>query len=96
MKSFCQFNSLANTKIENTWAVNNSMTHKPMTTKNATQSVVEILGVNYDKALQAVADTTGPHLSLQDKNKLLECSRKLRSCSMEHQVIGKQSLSPLS
>jgi len=66
-------NGLASTKIEKAWAVNNIMAHEPMSTKNATHRVVEILDANYEKAdLQAVVDTTGPHLSLQDKNKLLE------------------------
>ena len=37
------------------------------------QRVVKILDANYEKAdLQAVVDATGPHLSLHDKNKLLE------------------------
>jgi hypothetical protein len=49
------------------------MAHEPVSTKNATQRVVEILDTNYEKVdLQAVVDATGPHLSLQDKNKLLE------------------------
>ena len=66
-------NSLASTKIEKAWAVNNSMAQEPMSTKKATQRVVEILDANYEKAdLQAVVDATGPHLSLHDKNKLLE------------------------
>jgi hypothetical protein len=52
-------NSLASTKIEKAWAVNNSMAHKPTSTKNATQRVVEILDANYEKVvLQAVVDTT--------------------------------------
>ena len=58
-------NSLANTKIERAWAVNNSMAHEPVSTKNATQWVVEILDANYEKVdFQAVVDATGPHLSL--------------------------------
>ena len=66
-------NSLASTKIDKAWAVNNSMAHKPISTKNDTQRVVEILDANYEKAdLQAVVDAIWPHLSLQDKNKLLE------------------------
>ena len=65
--------SLVNTKIEKAWAVNNSMTQEPVSTKKATQRVVEILDANYEKAdLQAVVDATGSHLSLHDKNKLLE------------------------
>jgi hypothetical protein len=40
-------NSLASTKIEKAWAVNNSMAHEPVSTKNATQRVVEILDANY-------------------------------------------------
>jgi len=61
-------NSLASTKIEKAWAVNNSMAHEPMSTKNATQRVVEIMDANYEKVdLQAVVDATGPYLSLQDK-----------------------------
>ena len=66
-------NSLTSTKIDKAWAVNNSMAHEPVNTKNATQRVVEILDATYKKAdLRAVVDATGPHLSLQDKNKLLE------------------------
>ncbi len=66
-------NSLASTKIEKDWAVNNSMAQDSVSTKKATQRVVKILDSNYEKAdLQAVVDTTGPHLSLHDKNKLLE------------------------
>ena len=37
-------NSLASTKIEKAWAVNNSMVQEPMSTKKATQRVVEIRG----------------------------------------------------
>ncbi len=66
-------NSLASTKIEKAWAVINSMAHEPMSTKAATQRVIEILDAKYEKAdLQAVVDATGPHLSLHNKNKLLE------------------------
>ncbi len=66
-------NSLASTKIEKAWAVNNSMAQEPVSTKNTTQRVVEILDANYEKAdLQAVVDTTGQHLSHHEKNKLLE------------------------
>ena len=81
-------NSLASTKIEKAWAVNNGMAHEPMSTKTATQRVVEILDANYEKAdLQAVVDATGPHLSLQDKNKLLELLKEfenLRNCLTGH------------
>ena len=70
-------NSLDSTKIDKAWAVNNSMAHELMSIKNDTQRVVEILDANYEKAdLQAVVDATGPHLSLQDKNKLLEVLRE--------------------
>jgi hypothetical protein len=34
-------NSLASTKIEKAWAVNNSMAHEPVSTKNATQRIVK-------------------------------------------------------
>ena len=54
-------NSLASTKIEKAWSVNNSLAHEPVSTKNATQRVVEILDANYEKAdLQAVVEATGP------------------------------------
>jgi hypothetical protein len=43
-----------------------------VSTKNATQRVVEILDANEKTDLQAVVDATGPHLSLQDKKKILE------------------------
>ena len=36
-------NSLASTKIEKTWAVNNSMAQEPVSTKKVTQRVVKIL-----------------------------------------------------
>jgi len=72
-------NSLASTKIDKAWAVSNSMAHEPMSTKSATQRVLGILDANYEKAdLQAVVDTTGPHLSLQDKNKLLGLLNKFK------------------
>jgi hypothetical protein len=61
--------SLASTKIDKAWAVNSSMTHESVSTKNATQRVVEILDANYENEkadLQAVVDATSPHLSLQD------------------------------
>ena len=49
------------------------MAQEPMSTKKATQRVVEILDANYEKAdLQALVDATGPHLGLHDKNKLLD------------------------
>jgi len=77
--------SLASTKIDNTWAVNNSMAHEPVNTKNATQRVVEILDATYKKAdLRAVVDATGPHLSLHDKNKLLDLLKDLRNFLMGH------------
>ena len=55
-------NSLASTKIEKAWPVNNSMAQEPVSTKKATQRVVEILDANYEKAdLQTVVDASGPH-----------------------------------
>ena len=61
-------NSLASTKIEKAWAVNNSMAQEPMSTKKATQRVVKILDANYEKVdLQAVVDATGPHLARQEQ-----------------------------
>ena len=61
------------------------MENEPLSTKHATQRVVEILDVNYEKAdLQAVVDATGPHLSLHDNNKLLELLIYLRNCSTGH------------
>ena len=72
-------NSLARTKIEKAWSVINSMAHKPVSTKNATQRVVEILDGNYEKEhLQAVVNSNG-----QDKNKLLEFLKDLRNCLIE-------------
>jgi hypothetical protein len=66
-------NSLATSKMERAWAVNNSMAHKPHSTQEATQRVVHILDVKYEKAdLQSVVSTNCTHLSLQDQNKLLE------------------------
>ncbi len=66
-------NSLASTKIEKAWAVNNSMAHLPVSTKAATQRVVEILDAKYEKAdLPALVDATVSHLSLHNNNKLLE------------------------
>ena len=42
-------NSLASTKIEKAWDINNSMAQEPVSTKKATQRVVEILDANYTK-----------------------------------------------
>ena len=66
-------NSLATSKMDKAWAVNNSMVHEPQSTHEATQQVVNILDAKYEKAdLQAIVSTNSTHLSLQDQNKLLE------------------------
>jgi hypothetical protein len=65
-------NSLANSKIDKVWAINNTMAQEPVSITEATKWVVQIFDANYEKAdLQAVVDATGPHLSLHDKNKFL-------------------------
>jgi len=59
--------------MEKTWAVNNSMAHKPSSTQEATHQVVHILDAKYEKAdLQSVVSTNCNHLSRHDQNKLLE------------------------
>ena len=64
-------NSLANSKIEKAWAVNNIMTSEPVSTIEATKWVVHILDAKYEKAdLQSVASNTGYHL---DSHKKLSC-----------------------
>ena len=69
-------NSLASTKIEKAWAVNNSMAHEPMSTKVATQRVVEILDAKYKKAdHQAVVDATVPHLSVHNQEQVTGVTR---------------------
>ena len=88
-------NSVASTKKEKSWAVNNSMAHVPIRTKNATQRVVEILDANYEKAdLQAVVNATGPHLSLHDKNKLLELLKEFEELFDE--TLGDWKTEPVS
>ena len=66
-------NSLTPSKLESTWAVNNSMVQEPHSTHEATQRVVHILDTKYEKAdLQSVVSANCTHLSLPDQNKLLE------------------------
>ena len=66
-------NSLTTSKLESTWAVNNSMAHEPHSMQETTQRVVHILDAKYEKEdLQSVVSTNCTHLSLQDQNKLLE------------------------
>ena len=85
-------NGLAKSKIDKTWAINNSMAQESKGTTEATKQVVEILDANYEQAdLQAVVNTTGPHLSLHDKNIVSTTrtsywtySRNLRSCLTGH------------
>ena len=88
-------NSLSSTKIGKAWTVNNSMAREPMSTKNATQRVVEIMDSNYEKTdLQAVVDATGPHLSLQDKNKLLDLLKKFEE--LFNRTLGDWKTEPVS
>ena len=66
-------NSLTTSKLESTWAVNNSMVQEPHSMQEVTQRVVHILDAKYEKAdLQSVVSANCTHLSLQDQNKLLE------------------------
>ncbi len=66
-------NSLTTSKLESTWAINNSMVQEPHSMHKATQRVVHILDAKYEKAdLQSVVSANCTHLSLQDQNKLLE------------------------
>jgi hypothetical protein len=59
------------------------MAQEAASTTEVTKWVVQILDANNEKAdLQTVVDATGPHLILQDKNKLLELLKKLRNCLM--------------
>lgn len=43
-------NSLTTSKLESTWAINNSMVQEPHGTHKATQRVVHILDTKYEKA----------------------------------------------
>ena len=43
-------NSLTTSKMERTWAVNNSMVQELLIIHEATQRVVHILDANYEKA----------------------------------------------
>ena len=66
-------NSLTTSKLESTWAVNNSMVQEPHSTHKVTQRVVHILDAKYEKEdLQSFISTNCTHLSLPDQNKLLE------------------------
>ena len=87
--------SLGSIKIEKAWAVSNNMVHEPMSTKNATQRVVDILDANYEKAdLQAVVDATGPHLSLHHKKKLLELLKEFEE--LFERTLGDSNTEPVS
>ncbi len=66
-------NSLTTSKMERTWAFNNSIVHKLLSMQEATQRVVHILDTKYEKAdLQSVVSANCTHLSLPNQNKLLE------------------------
>ena len=87
MKSPCQrnINSLANSKINKTLSLNNSMAQECISTTEATQQTVQILDAKYKKAdLQAVIDPTGLHLSLCDRASYCSYLWSLRNCSMGH------------
>ncbi len=62
-------------KIDRAWmANNNDMIHEPKSTLEATQRVVKILDVKYEKAdLIAVVAANCKHLSVPDQEKLLKC-----------------------
>ena len=66
-------NSLASTKIEKAWAVNNSMANEPVWTLEVTKWVLHILDAKYKKGrTQSVVCNTGHHLDCHEKTKLLE------------------------
>ncbi len=66
-------NSLTKSKMEKAWTVHNSLAHEPHSTHEAAKRAVQILDAKYEKAdLKSVVSTNCSHLSLQDKNKLLE------------------------
>ena len=49
------------------------MVHEPHSMQEATERVVKIINVKYEKAdLQSIVSTNCSYLSLQDQNKLLE------------------------
>ena len=51
-------NSPTKSKTERTWAVNNSMTHKPHSMQEAAQSVVHTLDAKYERVeIQSVVLT---------------------------------------
>ena len=56
-------NSLTMSKMERTWAVNNSMIQEPQSMHKATQRVVHILDTKYEKAdLQSGVSTNCTHI----------------------------------
>jgi len=66
-------NNLTKSKMEKTWAVNNSMAHEPSSMQGATQRVVHILDAYIKKVnLQSIVSTNCNHQSLHDHNKVLE------------------------
>ncbi len=71
-------NSLTTSKMERTWAVNNSMVREPQSKHKLTKQVVHILDAKYEKAdIQSVVSTNCTHQSLLDQNKLLELLTEL-------------------
>ena len=78
-------NSLTMSKMERTWAVNNSMVQELLSTHEATQRVVHIIDAKNEKAdLQSVVSANCTHLSLQDQNELLELLTEYEELLMEH------------
>jgi predicted oxidoreductase len=77
--------SLASTKIDKAWAVNNSMAHEPVSTKNATQRVVQILDANYEKSDRKQWYKPLDHTSAsKTRTSYWSYSRNLKSCLTGH------------
>ena len=83
-------------RIEQAWTVNN-MLHEPESTEEATQHALGILDAKYEKAdLQVVVNENCAHLSVHDRNKLLELLTEFEKSLMVRWLTGKLSLSPLT
>ncbi len=61
------------------------MIHELQSTEEATQCAICILDANYEKAdLQSDVDTSCPHLSLPNQNKLLDALKCMRASLTVH------------
>ena len=90
-------NSLASTKIDKAWAVNNSMAHEPMSTKNATQRVVEILDANMKRQTSKQWWMPLAHTSVsKTRTSYWIYSRNLRNEGLFDMTLGDWKTEPVS